>query len=668
MNRLATESSPYLRQHAGNPVHWYPWSAEAFTRAEAEDKPVLISIGYASCHWCHVMAHESFEDATIAAAMNEAFINVKVDREERPDIDAIYMEATQAMTGQGGWPMTVFALPDGRPFFAGTYFGKQSMPGHPSFAELIDAVRVAWREQRSSLDEQATNLRNAVDARTSAIAQSTGDHKFVVDGQSWLSAASNAIAAGHDKEWGGFGPAPKFPHSTYIDLLMRTGDRSHWDAIQNSLDAMASGGIYDHVGGGFHRYSVDAFWMVPHFEKMLYDQALIARTYVDAFLISGEERYKQVATETIEYVLRDLAAPEGGWYSSEDADSEGEEGRFYVWRPEQIDTAVGDPDIAHQLRDWYGVTRSGNFEGSNILHRPKRGDLVRPEAVEHGRRLLFEARKQRVRPSLDDKVLTEWNAMFLSTLAYSAGALGRPDWLDRALTTAEFLVNALRDDEGRWLRVWHAQAGAKQLAFANDYAWLAEAFTRLSEASGQARWRALATEVAEQMIELFWDNQNGGLFTVGNDGEELMVRSKDLFDSAIPSSTSVAAYALVRLAHLADRSDLTGYAGKLIDLVADAVAGHPTAFPYLLGAVDLLTAPVTEIVVAGSHSELVQFVQQSYLPRAVLAWGEPDQTALWQDRTDGAYVCQNYACRLPVLSVSELSKQLTEFGTLRQAP
>ncbi|HVL02815.1 MAG TPA: thioredoxin domain-containing protein, partial [Acidimicrobiales bacterium] len=440
MNRLADQTSPYLRQHADNPVDWYPWGEEAFAAARERDRPVMLSVGYSACHWCHVMAHESFEDAETAEVMNELFVNVKVDREERPDVDALYMDAVQSMTGHGGWPMTVFLTPTGEPFFGGTYFPKHSRAGMPGFIELCRAVDDAWRSRRSEVQDQAGRMAEAL--RQSTLTAGGND----LPGAQLLEEAASALEAQFDPDWGGFGRAPKFPQTMSHELLLRvhsrTGKDRLLDMVTTSLDAMASGGMYDHVGGGFARYSVDAFWMVPHFEKMLYDQALLARAYLHAWQVTGADRYRQVLEETIAYVQRDLAAPDGGCYSAEDADSEGEEGRFYVWRPEEIRSACGDDsDAADAAIEWYGVTGAGNFEGANILHRPVRGDLVRPAAVERARRALFAAREQRVRPGLDDKVLTEWNGLFLATLAEAAAATASSTWRAAAVQLAEFLLS-----------------------------------------------------------------------------------------------------------------------------------------------------------------------------------------------------------------------------------
>jgi uncharacterized protein YyaL (SSP411 family) len=653
MNRLAGETSPYLRQHKDNPVDWYPWGDEAFTRARDEDKPVLLSVGYSACHWCHVMAHESFEDPATAGVMNELFVNIKVDREERPDVDAVYMEAVQAMTGRGGWPMTVFLTPDARPFFGGTYYPPERRHGMPSFTEVMMAIRDAWHERRDAVVEQAGELARAIDSRTQLAGPSGEPHL----GVELLEGGYSVLRAQHDDAWGGFGDAPKFPQPSMLDLLLRALSRNKSDEtramVMTSLDAMASGGIYDHLGGGFARYSVDGQWLVPHFEKMLYDQAGLARVYLHGWQVTGEARYRQVLDETIAYTLRDLGSPEGGLYSAEDADSEGEEGRFYVWSLDDVHRIGGDAAV-----EWYGVTAAGNFEGHNILNRPVRGDLLRPAHIETARQELFEARATRVRPGLDDKVLTEWNAMFLASLAEAAAATGDPQWRASAVRIGEFLLGELRRDDGRWLRAWHTGT-AKQPGFAPDYAWLVDAFTRLGELTGEARWIAEARTAADALLELFWDDERGGLFTTGADGEQLIVRSKDLFDGATPSANSVAAVALVRLGALTGDERYTDAARGILRLLYEPMAHHPSAFTHALAAVAMLVEGVDEVAVIGDRPDLVAAVQRAFRPNAVLAWGEPYDSPLWEYREDGhAYVCRNYACKQPATSVDELLDQL----------
>ena len=656
MNRLADETSPYLQQHKDNPVDWYPWGDEAFERARAEDKPILLSVGYAACHWCHVMAHESFEDPETAAVMNELFVNVKVDREERPDVDAIYMEAVQALSGHGGWPMTVFLTPDGRPYYGGTYYPKTSRHGLPSFTDVCRAMAGVWRERRPDVLAQAGQLTEALGR--SAEITAAGDP---LPGPDALAAARDGLRQRFDRAWGGFGPAPKFPQSDLLELLLRAwrrdGDPETLSMVTVTLDAMASGGMYDHLGGGFARYSTDREWLVPHFEKMLYDQALLLGAYLHAWQATGEDHYLQVVTETVEYVRRDLRHPRGGFFSSEDADSEGVEGKFYVWTDAEVRAVLGD--LADEAVAWWGISPTGNFEGANILHRPVRGDLARPPAVEEARRLLFEAREQRVRPGLDDKVLTEWNGLFVASLAQAAAATGRADWLADARAAGEFLLANLRRPDGRWLRAWQGGKPGRHLAFAADYAALVDAFTRLAEATGEARWVAEARAAADAMLELFWDDKAGGLFTNGADADSLITRSKDLIDNAVPSANGNAAGALLRLGALVGEGYYTQRGEDILRLLAAMIASHPTAFSRGLAAADMVAAGITEIAVVGDRPDLVRAVHSRYLPNAVLAWGQPYPSPLFDERRDGlAYVCRNYACQAPVSQVDDLVAQL----------
>ena len=661
MNRLAHESSPYLRQHADNPVDWFPWGDEAFEKAKADDRPILLSVGYSSCHWCHVMAHESFEDGPTATIMNKLFVNVKVDREERPDVDAIYMDAVQALSGRGGWPMTVFLAPDGRPFFAGTYFPNSPRHGMPSFTQILESVHDLWLHRRDDLLAQADQLTEAI-GREAQMQPSDA-----APSHDALAHAVPALRKQYDAAWGGFGRAPKFPQAMTLDAVLRSYVRNHDDdtlhMITNSLDAMASGGIYDHLGGGFSRYSVDAHWIVPHFEKMLYDNALLARVYLHAWQVTGKARFRQVLDEIITYVLRDLRHPDGGFYSAEDADSEGEEGKFYVFSLDEVgrvlrDGGLTDDEVA-EVVEWYGVTQEGNFEGHNILWRPLRGDLARSPLVERARAILFEYRNTRVRPGLDDKVLTEWNGLMLAALAEAAAATGDAAWRAAAVQTAEFLITQLRRPDGRWLRSWQAEVGARHLGYAADHAAMVDALVRVYELTGEARWITIARETADAMIDLFRDKVNGGLFTTGIDGEVLITRPKELMDNAVPSANSAAAAALLRLGALTGDDRYRSVVDEIFRLLGALADRHPTAFGQLLCALDLGATAIDEIVVAGDRPDLLAVARETYRPNAVLAWGERFDSPLWTDRDDGAaYVCRNFSCQLPARDTDSLRRQL----------
>jgi uncharacterized protein YyaL (SSP411 family) len=657
VNRLAQETSPYLRQHAGNPVDWYPWGDDAFAAAKDRDVPILLSVGYSACHWCHVMAHESFEDVDVAAVMNRVFVNVKVDREERPDVDDIYMEATQAMTGQGGWPMTVACTPDGRPFFAGTYFPKERRGQMIGFVELCERIDELWHTRRDELLEQADQLTGAL-GRSSLVEAGTDLPDLAA-----VDVAIDALLAASDLRHGGLGGAPKFPQPMAQEVLAAAaarGDERALAALVTTLDHMAAGGIYDHLGGGFSRYSVDGVWLVPHFEKMLYDNALLIRLYLHGWQLTGEPRFRQVLAETIDYVLRDLRQPGGGTASAEDADSEGEEGKFYVWSDTDVRTVLGDDaDVA---RHWYGFRPGGNFEhGATIPNRLHAvGELARPDDVEAARARLFEARSQRIRPGLDDKVLTEWNAYLISALAEAGAAATEPEWVDAAIAVAEFLLANLRRADGRWLRAWQADAGAKHLAYATDHGALIDAFTRLAEATGQSRWISEARAVADALLDLFWDDERGGVFTTGHDAEALIARPKDLMDNATPGANGLAAVGLLRLAALTDDLRYREAGEAIVRLLGPMAVQHPTAFGHVLAAVDLVARGTTEVVIPGNRPDLVAAVHTRFLPNAVLAWGERYDSPLWEGREDGkAYVCRHYTCQIPSEDIEGLERQLT---------
>jgi uncharacterized protein YyaL (SSP411 family) len=657
-NRLAAESSPYLRQHADNPVDWFPWGAEAFDEARARDVPVLLSIGYSACHWCHVMAHESFEDDATAALMNRVFVNVKVDREERPDVDAIYMEAVQALTGHGGWPMTVLLDHDQRPFWGGTYFPKVRRGGMPSFTEVCEAIDDLWRNRRDELHEQAGQLAEAL--RHSAAAQPGA---ALPDG-GVLRAAAAQLVERTDPEHGGFGHAPKFPQPSSLEVLALVahldGDAASGAALRRTLDAMAAGGIYDHLGGGFARYSVDRGWLVPHFEKMLYDQALLVQTYLHAWQVTGAAAHRQVLDETITYVLRDLAQPGGGFAAAEDADSEGVEGKFYVWTPAQLREALGDDALVGAAASWWGVTEGGNFEGATILHRPLGATLERPAEIEEARRLLLAARSERVRPGLDDKVLAEWNGLFLAALAEAALVCGDETWTNAAVACGEFLLANLRAADGSWHRSWQADAGARHDAVAADLAALVDAFTRLAELTGAGRWVDEAEQVAGELLEQHWDDEHGGFFTTARRAPALVARAKDLLDNATPSANSAAAVALLRLGALTGETRWQDAAEATLRLQMGVAARHPTAVAHALAAVPLLDPGTVEIVLPGDVAELRAVVVEAWRPGAVLAWGTRPGSPLFEGRTEGsAYVCRGNVCGLPATDPESLRAQLT---------
>ena len=677
MNHLADETSPYLRQHADNPVEWFPWGDEALRRARDEDKPLFVSIGYASCHWCHVMAHESFEDQGVAAELAKWFISVKVDREERPDLDAVYMAATQALTGSGGWPMSVFCTPDGRPFYAGTYFPPVERHGMPSFRRVVASLGQAWVSERAQVLEQADALVGAVQ-RELRLAEAL--HEEAVDGgearlrlagapepgpdpEARLARVVAGLGAGFDPEWGGFGPAPKFPRPTLVELCLRRARRGGADGEHarhmalRTLDAMAAGGIYDHIVGGFCRYSTDARWLVPHFEKMLTDQAQLARAYLHAWQDGGRTEYLGVVTETLDFVLRDLSTPEGALYSSFDADAGGVEGAHATFTLEEVQRILPAPLVA-PAAEWYGITAGGNWEGRSIPVRPVGAPLERPPEVEEARRLLAAARAERVQPARDEKVLTEWNAMAVASLAEAAAAAGRADYGRRAEEIGDFLWASMFVD-GRLMRSW--QGGrARHLGVAADYAWLAEASVRLSEWTGRSVWRERAVLAVRHLIDLFWDEAAGGFFTTGRDAEALVVRPKEFLDGAVPASNSVAIAALLRAGAFVDDPGIDEAVERTLALAGPLLERHPGALADLVGALPMWNGR-NEIVVTGERPDLVAEVRRHWLPAAVVAWGEPDGGPLFAGRPAApgqAYVCRGRTCRMPTMDVETLAGQL----------
>jgi uncharacterized protein YyaL (SSP411 family) len=663
-NRLAQETSPYLLQHRENPVDWYPWGEEALARARDDDRPILLSVGYSACHWCHVMAHESFEDPETAAYMNEHFVNVKVDREERPDVDALYMEAVQAISGQGGWPMTVFLDPEGVPFYGGTYFPPDDSRGMPSFRMVMEAVVDAFESKRDEIEQRAPQMR----ARLAAIGQvEPADSPQAA----MLDEAIERLRMAADGARGGFGGAPKFPPASAIELLLARGET---EIPELTLDAMMAGGIYDQIGGGFARYSVDAAWQVPHFEKMLYDNALLARAYLHGWQVLGHERYRRVCEETLDWALREMRGPEGGFYSALDADSEGEEGRFYVWTPEEIRAMLGDPssetvsfspEQVEGLMQFFGVSEGGNFEGRNILNLAIGADATAPEGLDEMRRALYEARAKRVWPGLDDKRLTSWNALMIAALAEAGAVLGREDYLEAARACADFVWTEMRDSEGALLRTYK-DGRAHLKAYLEDHAFLLEALLTLYEASFETLWFERARELADTLLARFADGERGGFFSTADDHESLVARRKEIGDHPIPSGNSAAAFGLLRLTALAGERTYEQAAEGVFRLFADSAGRHPEAFAHLLGAIDFQLSPTKEVALVGEDlAELAAVIRAEHRPHMVLAGGLPgtETPALLANRPtvnglSTAYVCESFSCRQPVTDPSALRKML----------
>jgi len=653
-NRLAQETSPYLLQHRDNPVDWYPWGSEALERALQLDRPILLSVGYSACHWCHVMERESFEDEATAAYMNEHFVCVKVDREERPDVDALYMEAVQAISGQGGWPMTVFCDPEGVPFYGGTYFPPDESRGMPSFRMVMEAVLDAFENQREELRERAPETRRRLGAIGAV--EPAGERP----GAELLEGAVATLRENADMQRGGFGGAPKFPPASTLELLLARGERA---PVERTLDAMMAGGIYDQLGGGFARYSVDASWLVPHFEKMLYDNAQLARAYLHGWQAFGHERYRWIVEETLDWALREMRGPEGGFYSALDADSEGEEGRFYVWTPEEMRAVLGSD--AQPVLDFYGVTDAGNFEGRNILHLAGGATAQEPEIMAESRMGLLYAREKREWPAFDDKRLTSWNALMVGALAEAGAVLGRSDYLDAARACAEFLLRDLRDSEGRLLRTYKDGAGRLN-AYLEDHAFLLEALLTLYEATFEPRWFAEAQALAETTIERFGDAERGGFFSTSGDHEQLIARRKEIGDHPIPSGNSAAALGLLRLEALTGERRYGEWAEGVPRLFAKAATRRPDAFAHLLRALDFDLAPVREVALIGDDlAELAAVVRSEYRPYVVLAGGPPgsDSPPLLRERSavEGkptAYVCEKFTCQAPTTDLQSLASLL----------
>jgi uncharacterized protein len=623
VNRLADETSPYLLQHADNPVDWYPWGEEALGRARDENRPILLSIGYAACHWCHVMEHESFEDASTAAVMNEHFVNVKVDREERPDLDAVYMEAVVALSGHGGWPMTVFLTPAGEPFYGGTYYPPEPRHGLPSFRQLLDSIAEAWRDRRDDVSRAAAQLVEAV--RHSAELRPSTDPLT----EAVLSAAARNLGATFEPTYGGWGQAPKFPNAPTLEFLLRRDDVAARAMVVKTLDEMAAGGMYDLLGGGFHRYSVDDRWLVPHFEKMLYDNALLAATYLHGWLVTGTERYREISSETIEYLLRELLLPEGGFASAQDADTDGIEGLTFTWTEEEgVPAGLLEP-----------------FEhGRSII----RGDLD-----EETRARLFSIRERRPKPLRDDKAIASWNGLALAALAEAGRRLDRPDWLDAARRLGEFLLGPLAGRDGR-LRRSFRDGRTSGDGYLDDYANVAHGLLELHIATGELRWLREARRLAQLAVELFADEEHGGFFLSPADGEQLVARTKELDDHPLPSGNSMLAHVLLRLARIFGDDELERHAVSVLRLLRPALERAPSAFGWGLVALDLHLSPPRELAIVGPiESEVARAALGPWQPRTVVAVGPAEDVPLLagKDLVGGEpaiYVCERFACRAPV--------------------
>ena len=674
-NRLANETSPYLLQHANNPVDWYPWGEEALQRSKNEDKPILLSIGYSACHWCHVMERESFEDEATALLMNDYFVSIKVDREERPDLDAVYMEAVQMLTGSGGWPMTVFLTPEGKPFYGGTYFPPVDRFNMPGFPRLLESVARSYRDSRSEIDRVTNQITEQL-GRTGQIPK--GDSPVTVE---TLHQAYTVLATNFDYQNGGHGTAPKFPQAMNLEVLLRYYRHGYNDRalemVDLTLEKMARGGIYDQIAGGFARYSTDAYWLVPHFEKMLYDNALLSRLYLHAHQATGRGMYRRIAEETLDYILREMTGPEGGFYSATDADSEGEEGKFFVWTPAEIEAVLGDE--AGIFSGFFGVTQAGNFEGNNILNiKQKASDYARQQGialerlvdvVERGKNSLLTEREKRVHPLLDDKVLASWNGMMLRSFSEAGSALSREDYLDAAIKNASFLLETMRP-HGKLLRTYRA-GQAKLSGFLEDYSFVADGLLALYEATFNQRWLAASVDLADLMIQLFWDDGVGGFYDTSIEHDQLVVRPRDVLDNAQPCGGSVATEVLLKLAVITGNEEYRVKAATPLRTLKDLMGRAPAGTGQWLAALDFYVSTPKEVVIIGPREDsktaaLLQTVNGNFHPNKVLVGAENEGEhglPLLESRgmingEPTAYVCENYTCQLPVTTPEELSVQL----------
>ena len=686
MNRLQHETSPYLLQHKDNPVDWYPWGDEAFQKARDEDKAILLSVGYSACHWCHVMAHESFEHEPTAEMMNELFVNIKVDREERPDVDNIYMQAVQAMNrGQGGWPMTVFMLPNGRPFYGGTYYPREARMGMPSFRQVLEAVHEAFVNRRDDLEAQASSLTESIDRSSLNI---MGAEDGLND--ELLSMAAGGLQQNADRMNGGFGKAPKFPQPMVLEYLLRhatrSGDEKALNHVTFTLEQMARGGIYDQIGGGFHRYSVDAVWLVPHFEKMLYDNAQLSRLYLHAWQATDNDFFRDIAVDIYDYILREMTAPEGGFYSATDADSEGEEGKFFVWSLDELQDALDPisdelPNACDIAVEYWGMSKSGNFEGTNILHVPNEPDIVAErldiseadlaDAIQQIKDRLYAVRTSRVHPGLDDKILLSWNGMMLASLAEAGRVLKRDDYTAAAERAGNFLLDNMLTDEGRLLHTYK-DGTAKINGYLEDYANLIDALLELYQATFIERYFTEARRLADTTLAHFRADE-GGFFDTSDDHEKLITRPRQLQDNAVPSGNGMMAKQLLRLAAYTGSDDYDTIARRTLRLVQAAIQQYPQAFGEFANAADMAVTGMAEVAIVGNPTNpdtqaLLDVVHQGYRPNTVIALarkppGDEATIPLLSYRTlrnerPTAYVCRNFACQMPVNEPDAMLAQL----------
>jgi uncharacterized protein YyaL (SSP411 family) len=688
-NHLIAETSPYLKQHAYNPVDWYPWGPEALERARMLDCPIFLSVGYSACHWCHVMEHESFEDPNVAKILNDHFVSIKVDREERPDLDQIYMNAVQMMTGQGGWPMSVFLTPDLGPFYGGTYFPPDDRYGRPSFKRLLLALADAWKFRRSEITNQAGDITEQLQ-KVGILMPAPGSADLFSTGEDLIRHANSTLSKAFDSRFGGFGSAPKFPHSMELRLLLRGhrrfGSEDALNMTRLTLDRMAMGGMYDQLGGGFHRYSTDDRWLVPHFEKMLYDNALLSLVYLEVFQATGETLYRDVVEETLDYVLREMTSPEGPFYSSQDADSEGVEGKFYVWPAAEIEQILGK-EAADLFGEVYDVTPGGNWEGHNILNRAKTYEQYAKlrktsepairSSLAQAKKKLLEARAKRVWPGRDDKVLTAWNGLMIEAMATAGMVLEKPLYIEAARRAADFIWTHMRTPEGRLLRTYLARTEPKLNAYLEDYAFLINALVSLYEASHDSTWIERALDLARVMVDQFWDSTRGGFYFTGRDHERLISRNMDPHDSSIPSGNSMAVTALLRLYKLTGKTELREKAEATLKLFQGLMAELPSAAGQMLIALDFYLGPVQEFVVIGKPEEeetrrVLHAIQDRFRPNKVMAVKSTNTDGsdaiiplLAEKKSLGpvtTYICKDFVCQPPLVGAEALEKVLAEPG------